>query len=197
MWKKRISLILISLGMVVVVYNVYWLNKGLTAGSPPEITTKDFKEQSEPIKKVRLYKNNPKKGENIGVLTIPKLNRSLPILEGASPDVLKLGVGHFEGSVLPGENNNSVLSGHRDTVFRGLGDVGVNDDLIIETNVGQFLYKIKKVRIVDQDDRTVIVPKPKSTLTVTTCYPFGFIGNAPQRYVLVAELVSQNLANSK
>ena len=182
--------------MVVVVYNLYWLNKGLTAESPPEITTRDFKEQSEPIKKVRMYNTDPKRGENIGVLTIPKLERSLPILEGTSQEVLKLGVGHFEGSVLPGEHNNSVLSGHRDTVFRGLGDVGVNDELIVETKAGQFLYKIRKVRIVDQNDRTVIVPKPKSTLTVTTCYPFGFIGNAPKRYVLVADLVSQNLAQT-
>ncbi len=178
-WRKIASLAAIFIGVTIFSYNLYWLNRGFSAYSKPEITPSYFNDQSEPIKKEKLYKSKPVHGEKIGVLTIPKLNRSLPILEGTNPDVLKQGVGHFEHSVLPGDNNNSVLSGHRDTVFRGLGDVGINDELIVTTDAGEFLYKIRKVRIVNQDDRTVIVPKPKSTLTVTTCYPFGFIGKCP------------------
>lgn len=94
---------------------------------------------------------------------------------------------------MPGEADNSVLSGHRDTVFRRLGEVGKGDELIVTTSAGEFTYKIYKVRIVDKDDRTVIVPKPRATLTVSTCYPFHFIGSAPERYVLVAYLVSEKL----
>lgn len=197
MWKKRISLVVMLIGVIVIIYNLYWLNKGISTQTIPEISPRDFNQATKPIKQDKLYKKKPVSGEKIGTLTIPKLNRSLPIFEGTSQEVLKQGVGHFQESVLPGDHNNSVLSGHRDTVFRGLGDVGVNDELIVETDIGQFLYKIKKVRIVDQHDRTVIVPRPKSTLTVTTCYPFGFIGNAPKRYILVADLVSQNLAQIK
>ncbi|MGJ7919480.1 class D sortase [Neobacillus sp. LXY-4] len=197
MWKKRISLVVMLIGVIVVIHNLYWLNKGISTQTIPEISPNDFNQATKPIKQDQLYKKKPVSGEKIGTLTIPKLNRSLPIFEGTSQEVLKQGVGHFQESVLPGDHNNSVLSGHRDTVFRGLGDVGVNDELIVETDIGQFLYKIKKVRIVDQHDRTVIVPRPKSTLTVTTCYPFGFIGNAPKRYILVADLVSQNLAQIK
>lgn len=194
-WRKKVSLGVVFLGVIILSYNLYWLNRGFSAYSKPEINPSDFHEQSKPIKKAKLYKNKPVLGEKIGILTIPKLNRSLPIFEGTNPDVLKQGVGHFAHSVLPGDNNNSVLSGHRDTVFRGLGDVGINDELIVATDAGEFLYKIRKVRIVDQNDRTVIVPKPKSMLTVTTCYPFGFIGNAPKRYILVADLVSQKLVD--
>lgn len=139
----------------------------------------------------RLHENIPEIGEEIGILTIPKLERSLPIYQGTNEEILKKGVGHYARSVLPGHNNNAVLSGHRDTVFRGLSKVGKNDTLIVTTKSGEFLYKVKKVRIVDKNDRTVIVPKSKGTLTVTTCYPFSFIGDAPKRYVLVAELLTK------
>ncbi|KAA6452073.1 class D sortase [Bacillus swezeyi] len=128
-------------------------------------------------------------GEKIGDLVIPKINARLPIYHGTDEDELQKGVGHFAGSVLPGEDDNSVLSGHRDTVFRKLGEVGKGDRLIVEAVYGTFTYKVKKVRIVDADDRTVIVPKPRAMLTVSTCYPFDFIGSAPERYVLVADLI--------
>jgi sortase A len=136
-----------------------------------------------------LYSEIPKKGELIGELFIPKLGATLPIYHGTDEDELEKGVGHFAGSVLPGEKDNSVLSGHRDTVFRRLGSVGKGDLLIVSTSAGKFTYKVRKVRIVDAVDRTVIVPKPRATLTVTTCYPFNFIGNAQQRYILVGSLI--------
>lgn len=141
-----------------------------------------------------LYTERPKKGEEFGTLSIPKISASLPIFHGADEEELEKGVGHFAGSVLPGEEDNSVLSGHRDTVFRQLGQVGKGDLLIVSTPAGQFTYKVKKVRIVDADNRTVIVPKPRATLTVTTCYPFNYIGDAPERYVLVADLYETKLA---
>lgn len=141
--------------------------------------------------KNKLYAKRPKEGELMGNLSIPKLEANLPIYHGTDEDELEKGVGHFAGSVLPGEKDNSVLSGHRDTVFRQLGSVGKGDLLVVTTDAGKFTYKVRKVRIVDADDRTVIVPKPRPTLTVTTCYPFDFIGDAPERYILVADLVDQ------
>jgi sortase A len=137
---------------------------------------------------VPLYPVRPEQGEEFGTLSIPKISAELPIFHGTDEDELEKGVGHFAGSVLPGERDNSVLSGHRDTVFRKLGEVGKGDLLVVKTAAGEFTYKVKKVRIVDADDRTVIVPKPRATLTVTTCYPFNYIGDAPQRYILVADL---------
>lgn len=140
-----------------------------------------------------LYTETTEIGEKFGELYIPKLKATLPIYEGTNEEELEKGVGHYVGSVLPGENDNSVLSGHRDTVFRKLGDVGEGDWLVVRTAAGEFKYKVNKVRIVDEDDRTVIVPKPRATLTVSTCYPFEYIGSAPQRYILVAYLVSKEV----
>ncbi|USK76691.1 class D sortase [Peribacillus frigoritolerans] len=144
--------------------------------------------------KKELYPVRPETGEEIGELYIPKLKTKLPIFHGTNEDELEKGVGHFAGSVLPGENDNSVLSGHRDTVFRKLGQVGEGDLLIVRTSAGEFTYKVNKVRIVDEDDRTVIVPKPRATLTVSTCYPFDYIGSAPERYILVAYLTSKTVS---
>ncbi len=92
--------------------------------------------------------------------------------------------------MLSGENDNCVLSGHRNTVFPELGKVREGDSLIVTTSAGTFEYVVRKVRIVDKNDRTVIVPRPQATLTVSTCYPFVYTGSAPQRYILVAYLRS-------
>ena len=142
------------------------------------------------LKSKTLYQEKPVEGDNIGDLYIPKLEATLPIIHGTDEEELEKGVGHFADSVLPGEDDNSVLSGHRDTVFRELGEVGKGDLLVVTTEAGTFTYKVRQVRIVDEDDRTVIVPKPRATLTVSTCYPFDFVGYAPDRYILVADLIS-------
>lgn len=138
------------------------------------------------------YPTDPQIGDLMGELIIPKLGASLPIIHGTDEDELEKGVGHYAGSVLPGQSDNSVLSGHRDTVFRELGKVGKGDEFIVNTADGTFTYRVRQVRIVDEDDRTVIVPKPRATLTVSTCYPFDFVGYAPERYILVADLISSS-----
>lgn len=137
-----------------------------------------------------VYPANIAKGKIFGSLTIPALQQNpIPIIEGTRDDDLKKGVGHFIQSVFPGENDNCVLSGHRDTVFSKLGKLKIGDQFIVQTSAGTFTYEIKRKRIVDKDDKTVIVPTDHAVLTVTTCYPFNFIGSAPDRYVLVADLV--------
>ncbi|WP_458352765.1 class D sortase [Peribacillus frigoritolerans] len=165
-----------------------------TVQKPPSDKPTIDKTSSNKTTKKELYPVRPKTGEEMGELYIPKLKTKLPIFHGTNEDELEKGVGHFAGSVLPGENDNSVLSGHRDTVFRKLGQVGEGDLLIVRTSAGEFTYKVNKVRIVDEDDRTVIVPKPRATLTVSTCYPFDYIGSAPERYILVAYLTSKTVS---
>ncbi|MEH6937436.1 class D sortase [Bacillus sp. JJ664] len=140
-----------------------------------------------------LYKTYPEFGDEMGTLTIPRINAKIPIFHGTNEEELSKGIGHYAKSVLPGERDNSVLAGHRDTVFRQLGDVKIGDQLIVTTSAGTFTYEVRKIRIVDKDDRTVIIPKRRPTLTVSTCYPFRYIGPAPQRYVLVAGLVKSEV----
>src|SRR5450830_459660 len=136
-----------------------------------------------------LYPLYPAEGDNIGSLSIPVLKQKLLIIQGTGAGDLKKGVGHFIQSALPGEEDNSVLSGHRDTVFSKLGKLKIDDQLIVQTSAGTFTYEIKRIRIVDKDDKTVIVPADHAVLTLTTCYPFSFVGSAPDRYILTADLV--------
>jgi sortase A len=143
-----------------------------------------------------LFPVRPKEGDTIGNLTIPALKRVIPIIHGANEDELKKGVGHFAQSVLPGEANNSVLSGHRDTVFRELGKLKIGDELITKTSAGTFTYVVKQTRIVHKDDKTVIVPTDHAVLTVTTCYPFRYIGDAPDRYIITADLIDSKQKKS-
>ncbi|PUB11152.1 sortase A [Paenisporosarcina sp. OV554] len=193
------SILIVLVGLWLFYNNISSFSKGFFAGE--KIETKGASEvpkissaiPKSAHKEEPLYAERPKMGEEIGTLYIPKLESELPIFHGTNEDELEKGVGHFEDSVLPGEKDNSILSGHRDTVFRNLGKVGKGDELQVTTAAGTFTYKVMKVRIVDEDDRTVIVPKPRAVLTVSTCYPFDFIGAAPERYILEAYLVSSVL----
>jgi sortase A len=162
------------------------INK-LKENSTAKVKSETSKVMPEPIK--INYPVYPVEGDNIGSLTIPAINRKLPIIQGTDEEELKKGVGHFTQSVLPGEEDNCVFSGHRDTVFRELGKLKIGDKLIVETSAGIFTYEVNGTRIVHKDDRTVIVPKDSAVLTLTTCYPFNFIGSAPDRYIVSANLV--------
>jgi sortase A len=133
--------------------------------------------------------SKPKVGEAIGTLWIPKIKKTIAIIEGTDSKELKLGVGHYVKSVLPGVSDNSVLAGHRDSVFRNLGELKLGDLMTVRTSYGTFVYEVHEIRIVDAKDRTVIVPTNDAVLTLSTCYPFRFIGNAPKRYIVQAGLV--------
>ncbi len=196
-WKLLIPLAIIAFGLWLFIVNLTpFLAGNESVTIKPSETTSEKEPQTDSKKHIKdtqeqvLYPVRPLKGEEMGELYIPKLEASLTIFHGTDEDELEKGVGHYADSVLPGEKDNSVLSGHRDTVFRRLGEVGKGDLLVVRTIAGEFTYKVRQVRIVDADDRTVIVPKPRATLTVTTCYPFQFIGDAPERYILVADLIT-------
>jgi sortase A len=146
-------------------------------------------DQQEPTVTVQVATRPPKKGERIGTLSIPSLRLRMRIVEGTDEAQLDMGVGHFSGSVMPGQDDNCVIAGHRDTVFAQLGKLKIGDDLVIQTAAGMYTYEITKIRIVPKEDRTVIVPSDHAILTVSTCYPFHYVGFAPDRYILVADLV--------
>lgn len=125
-------------------------------------------------------------GDAVGTLEIPKLGKTLPIVEGTDPDELDKGVGHLKNSVWPGQNEQILLSGHRDTVFRNFDQIEIGDQFIVNMPYGAFTYEIKETEIVPEDDTTVIRDMGEEVLVVTTCYPFHFIGSAPERFVAYA-----------
>ncbi|MGN7941016.1 class D sortase [Virgibacillus sp. 6R] len=188
---KKLSIMIIIFGASIFIWNLYFFWQGHTASTEVEVNVEKTKLKRE--KKIAHYHDIPNIGEEMGKLVIPKLERAFPIYQGTNANVLKKGVGHVPTSALPGENNHSILSGHRDTVFRGLEILKENEKFIVTTQAGEFLYKIKQIRIVDAENQTVMTPKPKGMLTLITCYPFGFIGEAPQRYVITGELISSNI----
>jgi sortase A len=131
-----------------------------------------------------------KTGDIIGILEIPILKAELPIIEGTDEKELEKGVGHYAGTVFPGQNDQILLSGHRDTVFRKIGELKMGDELVVKMPYGDFIYEIIDSFIVDADDTTVIKPTaPEEILTLSTCYPFYFVGSAPDRYILTAKRV--------
>jgi sortase A len=133
-----------------------------------------------------------KQGEAIGILKIPRLEAELPIIEGTDEDELEKGVGHYSTTVFPGQPDQILLSGHRDTVFRSLGELEIGDIFQISMPYGEYTYEITDSEIVDADDTTVIrSTSPHEILTVSTCYPFSYLGDAPYRYILNAKRIQK------
>jgi sortase A len=136
--------------------------------------------------KVKEFK--PDTGEASGLLMIPKIDAELPIVEGTDPDDLEKGVGHFKGSYYPDEKGQIILSGHRDTVFRQAGDLELGDYLTMKMPYGDFTYEIVGTKIVSADDMNVItLQNTEEELILTTCYPFNYVGDAPDRYIIYAK----------
>ena len=124
----------------------------------------------------------------IARLIAPAQGADLLVLAGASGRTLAFGPGHHDGSALPGEAGNAVISAHRDTHFRFLRDVAVGDALIVEGAAGKrFSYRVRAIDIADQRDLRFPRLTPEPTLTLVTCYPFDAVEpGGPLRYVVVA-----------
>ncbi|HLR69590.1 MAG TPA: class D sortase [Virgibacillus sp.] len=145
-------------------------------------------EEKEKIMSEELDRHNV--GDDVATLKIPKLDKQFTTYWGTDENTLKQGVGMYvsEWTVTPEEAGNVVLSGHRDTVFTGLDQLEDGDKLELEYRGETYEYSIRKTWITDPEDRSVIVDKDDSMLTLTTCYPFDFVGNAPERYIVEAVL---------
>ncbi|WP_178019972.1 class D sortase [uncultured Paenibacillus sp.] len=130
-------------------------------------------------------------GELLGEIAFPSLDQRYAIVEGTGNGPLKLGAGHVPGSPLPGEAGNSVLAGHRDTVFRSLGKLKAGDRIEVETTSGRFAYEVTGRRIVDESDADAVQASAEPLLTLITCYPFTYVGPAPERLLLTAKLIEE------
>ncbi len=122
----------------------------------------------------------------IGRIEIPRIGVRGMVLEGTSDACLRRAIGHIEGTALPGQPGNIGLAGHRDTFFLGLKAIQEGDKIRIRTVDGTFTYKVESIRIVTPKDVNVLDPTPDPTLTLVTCYPFNFVGAAPDRYIVRA-----------
>ncbi len=122
----------------------------------------------------------------LGRIEIPRLGLFAPVREGAEGETLRVAVGHIGGTALPGEKGNAGLAAHRNTFFRPLRDVKVGDQVVVTTAGSAFEYRVESIAVVDPTDVSVLDPTPKETLTLVTCYPFDWVGDAPQRLIVKA-----------
>ncbi|OCA85908.1 class D sortase [Bacillus sp. FJAT-27225] len=139
-----------------------------------------------------VHATNFSKGDKVAYLMIPKLKQKYSVFLGTDDRTLKKGVGMFTSKLTttPDGGGHTVLSGHRDTVFYGLDKLENGDLLTVSYHDSIYTYKINKIFITDPEDRSVIVKKDTPTLTLTTCYPFNYVGSAPERYIIQAEPVN-------
>lgn len=128
-----------------------------------------------------------RKGELIGSLDIPRVKRSVVVIEGDDPSTLGVGAGHLPDTPLPWQPGNSALAGHRDTVFRVLREVRVGDQLSLTTAHGDFHYRVRELLVVDPGNLSVLARTDRPMLTLITCYPFSYLGQAPKRFVVHAD----------
>ena len=127
-----------------------------------------------------------KAGEPIGTLNIPRLGISSVILEGTDEHTLSLSVGHISDTALPWNSGNTGLAAHRDTFFRGLRNVRDGDRILLTWPGGTRVYEVDSTRVVSPDDGYVLDDVGRPLLTLVTCYPFHYIGPAPERFIVQA-----------
>jgi sortase A len=125
-------------------------------------------------------------GGSIGEISIPRLGLTAMIAQGDSAAVLQRAVGHLAGTALPGESGNVVLAGHRDTFFRPLKQVRVGDVISLKTMGGDFEYLVESTAVVPPSAVDVLRPTRAPTLTLITCFPFAYVGAAPDRFIVRA-----------
>jgi LPXTG-site transpeptidase (sortase) family protein len=129
----------------------------------------------------------PPVGGLIGRLTIPRLHLSAPVKAGDNETVLDFSVAYLRDTPLPWASGNSAFAAHRDRLFRPLQDIQEGDDIELSTIHGDLHYRVLRTLIVEPQDVWVLDPLPKVSLTLITCYPFYFVGRAPQRFIVQAE----------
>lgn len=126
----------------------------------------------------------------LGLIEIPRIGVSAIVREGDDEGTLAVAVGHIPGTARPGERGNMALAGHRDSFFRELRNVQVDDSIHIRTASGRYEYRVDSTEVVGSGETRVLGPTDDAVLTLVTCFPFGYVGHAPDRFIVRASQVS-------
>jgi sortase A len=129
---------------------------------------------------------SPPDGEALGQIEIKRLGLSVLVAQGESESILQHAVGHLPRTALPGFEGNVVLAGHRDTFFRPLKDIRNGDRITIATARRDFVYVVESTSVVKPTDVYVLRATGGHTLTLITCFPFYYVGSAPNRFIVFA-----------
>ena len=131
-------------------------------------------------------------GGVIGAMEIPRLGLKVIVVQGDSLKILQHAVGHLPETALPGEWGNVVLAGHRDSFFRPLRNIQSGDAITLKTSGGDLRYEVESTSVVPPSDVQVLEPSSGRTLTLITCFPFYYVGPAPNRFVVRARQVGRS-----
>jgi sortase A len=152
----------------------------------------------------------PPEGALLGRIEIKRLNLSAMVRQGVDAKMLSVAVGHVPSTTLPGQPGNFAIAAHRDTLFRGLKDVKTGDLVTFESQSGTYTYKVLATKIVTPSDVSVLradgggliqaaptdsSASPGHLLTMITCYPFNYVGSAPKRFIVQAELIERTASH--
>jgi sortase A len=140
-------------------------------------------------KRIAAYRESlvSKKDRPVGVLRVPSLKIEVPVFDGTDDTTLDRGVGRIIGTARVGTPGNTALAGHRDGFFRPLKDISVGANLELVTPDSTIHYKVEKTEVVTPDDVSVLADQGSPALTLVTCFPFYFVGSAPQRFIVQAK----------
>ena len=194
-----IDLIVALLITVVIVGTIYLLfgqevNETFSIVSKVSIDVENKKEaQPITISDDNKLQNYPEYGTQYATLEIPRLNLNVPVYFGDTLEILKKGVGHSSGSYFPGEGGSIVYMGHNSkNMFRRFSELQVGDEMTVTTSYGKFTYEIYDMLLINETEVDKLpIQKEKEILMVYTCYPFNNMGYATQRYVVYAELKTE------
>jgi sortase A len=128
-------------------------------------------------------------GSPLGRIEISSIGLTAMIMEGTDGRTLRRAVGHITGTALPGQQGNVVITGHRDTFFRGLRNIHKDDEITLMTLNGTYCYRVDSTQVVEPEDTEVLDHSDGAILTLVTCYPFYFLGPAPKRFVVRAHRI--------
>jgi sortase A len=132
-----------------------------------------------------------------GYLTLPDHDLRIPIFDGDGELALTLGAGHLHDTAPLTSDGNAAIAGHRDGFFRVLRSVAIGDRLTVEAAGTLRAYRITDQWVVAPEDVWVLDPTPEPSLTLITCYPFYYAGNAPERFIVRAVLIDGSIAPSR
>ncbi len=165
--------------------------RAVTPDGPPVREKVDFSLWSD--KRIAAYRQSLGLKFNVpgAVLRIPSLQLTVPVFDGTDELILNRGVGRVLGTSKFGQPGNTGIAGHRDGFFRCLKDIHVGDRIELVTPGRKTAYDVESIDIVAPDDISVLQPGERPSLTLITCYPFYFIGDAPQRYIVKASIAEQ------
>lgn len=122
----------------------------------------------------------------LGVLFIDDLNIQVPVYNGTDEHILERGAGRIKGMAKISGNGKLGISAHRDSFFRGLKDIEMGDEILLQSPHGVEKYAVSDIKIIPKDDTSVLAPVDHRELMLVTCYPFYHVGAAPERFIVTA-----------